>query len=184
MVEIRIAASQKDIQGILDLQLANHKSMVSADDAISQGFLTVLHTQELLEKMVKNEPQIIAVLDDKVVGYALAQPKGMRNDITALIPMFDLFDSLHFQGYSLKDIPYIVMGQVCVGAVCRGQGVFDRLYYGLRDALSDRYPFILTEIATRNTRSRKAHARVGFEDIHIYHDAKENEEWAIVGWKW
>jgi RimJ/RimL family protein N-acetyltransferase len=39
----------------------------------------------------------------------------------------------------------------------------------------------VTEVAARNTRSLRAHARVGFEPLHVYPDATTGEEWHVIG---
>jgi RimJ/RimL family protein N-acetyltransferase len=73
---------------------------------------------------------------------------------------------------------YYVMGQICVAAGHRGQGVFDALYQGHRDHHGAAFDRVVTEIATRNVRSMRAHARVGFRVLEIYSDATDT--WAIV----
>jgi len=74
------------------------------------------------------------------------------------------------------------MGQVCVAAPYRGKGVFDLLYNQHKAAFSHKYDFVITDIATRNTRSMRAHARIGFKKIHTYRD--ELDEWDTVLWDW
>ncbi len=75
-----------------------------------------------------------------------------------------------------------MVGQICVGKPWRGQGVFDLLYRAHRDQLRGRYDFVITEVATRNARSMRAHERVGFETIERYRDA--TDEWALMRWDW
>ncbi len=60
----------------------------------------------------------------------------------------------------------------------RGQGVFDLLYAHHRQLFARQYDFVITEIATRNQRSQRAHERVGFETINTYRD--ELDEWNVV----
>jgi RimJ/RimL family protein N-acetyltransferase len=74
------------------------------------------------------------------------------------------------------------MGQVCVAREFRGQGVFDLMYRAHREHLRARYDRSVTEIAVRNVRSMRAHARVGFRVIDRYRD--ETDDWAIVAWDW
>jgi RimJ/RimL family protein N-acetyltransferase len=56
------------------------------------------------------------------------------------------------------------------------------LYQQHRQLLQHKYDFVITEIATRNTRSMRAHQRLGFTTIHIHRDALD--EWAVVIWDW
>ncbi|HEU4890903.1 MAG TPA: hypothetical protein VFT47_05100 [Vicinamibacterales bacterium] len=62
----------------------------------------------------------------------------------------------------------------------RGIGVFDGLYRTMAEKYSDRFDFTVTEVAARNTRSRKAHARVGFDTLHVYSDASTGEDWHVI----
>lgn len=182
MTQITFAKTSEDLQGILDLQLENHLHTISAEEKESQGFVTVRHTLEQLEEMNKIAPHIIAKEGEKVVGYILAMTKASRNLIQVLIPMFDQFDQIIYQGKSVSDFDYMGVGQVCVGKEQRGKGLFDQLYQAYKNAYSEQYAFAITEIALSNHRSMAAHERVGFEVIHEFED--ETQLWGIVAWGW
>jgi ribosomal protein S18 acetylase RimI-like enzyme len=102
--------------------------------------------------------------------------------VPILAPMFERLRTLAHRGRSLAELPHYVMGQVCVDARHRGRGVVDAMYREHRAQLAGRYALVVTEIATRNTRSLRVHERVGFTTLEVYRDALE--EWAIVGWDW
>jgi len=180
MVQYTIVKTEKDLQQILQLQLSNLPKNISSEEAKSQGFVTVHHSIEILRAMNEPHPHIIAKAADKVVGYALVMLQKFKGEIPVLKPMFKKINSLSFQDKALSEIKYFVMGQVCVDKNFRGQGVFNDLYQQMRQEMSPFFDCIITEIATRNTRSMRAHQKVGFEVITIY--ATEGEEWAIVGW--
>jgi L-amino acid N-acyltransferase YncA len=74
------------------------------------------------------------------------------------------------------------MGQICVDKAYRGKGVFELLYQKHREIFEKSYDFIVTEISTRNTRSLRAHEKVGFKTIHTYRDSMD--EWNVVVWDW
>ena len=42
------------------------------------------------------------------------------------------------------------------------------------------YDFTVTEVAERNTRSLRAHERVGFQTLHTYPDALAGEVWRVI----
>jgi GNAT superfamily N-acetyltransferase len=109
-------------------------------------------------------------------------PRECRPLVPVLEPMFALLDGLAYQGQPLASRRFYVMGQVCVDKAHRGKGLFDALYHQHREQLRLRYDLCVTEIATRNTRSLRAHARVGFETVHTYRDASDT--WAVVLWDW
>lgn len=47
-------------------------------------------------------------------------------------------------------------------------------------AYRDRYDFTVTEVAARNTRSLRAHARAGSRTLQVYADATTGEEWHVI----
>jgi GNAT superfamily N-acetyltransferase len=175
-------ASDDDVRQVLDLQRVNLSTRVSADVAASQGFVTVQHHFDLLKQMNEAIPQVIAKDGDQVVGYALVMLPSFQDLIPVLKPMFVLFDSLDFRGKKISEYRYYVMGQICVAEGYRGVGIFDGLYQHHRELYRTQFDFVATEIASRNTRSIRAHERVGFKTIHTFRD--ETDHWEIVVWDW
>jgi len=180
MIQYTSVRTEKDLQQILQLQLANLPKNISAAEAKNQGFVTVHHSLEILHAMNRPHPHIIAKEANHVIGYALVMLQKFKDTIPVLKPMFHKINSLSFHDQPLSTINYFVMGQVCVDKNYRGQGVFNGLYQQMRKEMAPLFDCIITEIATRNTRSMRAHQKVGFEVISIY--STEQEEWAIVGW--
>jgi GNAT superfamily N-acetyltransferase len=168
-------ASRDELAQILELQRANLAARVSREDAAQQGFLTVAHDLTLLERMHEVAPSVIAVEGDALAGYALVMPVECRDLIPMLVPMFERLEALGVARY-------YIMGQICVARPYRGQGVFDALYRAHRDHLDARYDRCVTEVATRNTRSLRAHARIGFRTLETYRDA--TDEWSLITWDW
>ncbi len=72
------------------------------------------------------------------------------------------------------------MGQICVAEGYRGTGIFDGLYRTLTNTYRGRYDFTVTEVAQRNTRSLRAHERIGFRTLHTYSDATAGEIWRVI----
>jgi RimJ/RimL family protein N-acetyltransferase len=72
------------------------------------------------------------------------------------------------------------MGQICVAKAFRGQGVFDGLYAKMRTICAGEFDFTITEVAARNTRSMRAHERVGFKTLHQYDDTSSGETWRLI----
>jgi ribosomal protein S18 acetylase RimI-like enzyme len=187
MLSATTVTSEKELTRILQLQQKYLVRNIDKEEMQSQGFLTVQHTPELLGKMHSLAPSIIIKDGDEVVAYALVMLRECRQLIPELVPMFNTFDNLEYQrveheGKPLMDFSFYVMGQVCVAKEYRGQGLFDMLYHKHREVYSPQYDFIVTEVATRNTRSMRAHERVGFKTIHTYRD--DLDHWAVVLWDW
>ena len=177
------STTDEDLNGILELQKKNLPLNLTREEIVSQGFVTVAHRLEDLQKMNAIERHIIAKDNNKVVAYLLAMTERSKMDIPVLIPMFELFEKLEFKGQKLSAYNYIVIGQACVDKAYRGHGVFDGCYNFYCKSLKDKYDFAVTEIATSNLRSLRAHARVGFQTISEY-TAPDNEAWSIVIWEW
>lgn len=182
MVSICLAETEADLQGILDLQKENLLQNISETEKNEQGFVRVQHNLELLESLNSIEPHIIAKDGDYVAAYFLAMTKMSRNDVPMLVPMFEQFDELYYQGKKVSEYNYMAVGQVCVSKNYRGQGLFFNCYEAYRKAFEQNYNFAITEISISNARSLKAHQKVGFEVIHTFKD--EYETWAIVVWDW
>ena len=183
MIQYTIATSSQHLQGILDLQKRNLASNLDESEVRSQGFVTVRHSIGDLQMMNDMERHVIAVDDGRVVAYLLAMTPSSKNDIPVLIPMFDAIESIVYRGKPLAATSYIVVGQACVDKSYRGQGVFDEIYRFYRECFRARYPYVITEIDEANTRSLRAHQRVGFETIKEY-TAPNGILWHIVLWDW
>jgi len=179
---IRQVETTLDLTHILTLQKRNTKAAVPIEEIEQQGFITVEHSLAQLEKMQALIPQIIAVEEQTLAGYALVMPQELKTSIPVLVPMFNLLDTLSYKGRAVKDLSYYVMGQICVAKDYRGQGVFRQLYAAHKTLLSKQYNYCITEVSTRNLRSMQAHFAVGFKQLHRFTDAQD--EWSIVIWDW
>ena len=181
MILFSLANNSGDLQGILDLQKANLKNELTSESIEKEGFVTVSHSFEELYQLNVIEKHTVAKVGETVVGYALAMTEKSKHDITVLAPMFDLFDNLVYKNKLVSQYNYLVVGQVCVAKHYRGQGIFDGLYDNYKLQHQHNYDFAITEIAVSNIRSREAHQRIGFEEIHFFTDCNAIE-WVIVVW--
>lgn len=170
-----------EIQQILALQALNHPTAITPEIARSQGFVTVRHDPEVLRRMHRAHPSVIAKNGNQLVGYCLVMPRAFATEVPVLAPMFEMLEQLWWHGRPLHAGGWFVMGQVCVAEAYRGQGVFDGLYRHLKTVCRPTFDFVVTEVAERNGRSLRAHERVGFETFHIYPDPTTGETWHIIG---
>lgn len=171
-----------ELQQILQLQQENVAGNITTAELKDQGFVTVVHSLEVLQQMHALQPSVIVKDGDIVVGYALVMPLTFRGFVHQLEPMFDNFKSLHYKNQPLVNYPFYVMGQVCVAKRYRGKAVFEMLYQHHKILFEKDFDFVLTEISTRNYRSLRAHARIGFKEINKYTDPFD--EWSVVVWDW
>jgi GNAT superfamily N-acetyltransferase len=180
-IQFTTVTSASEVTEILGLQAENLASALTPETMAGQGYVTVRHEPSVLLRMNEAAPAIIAKAAGRVVGYALVMPRSFAGDVSILYPMFEMLDTLSWKGASLRVNPrWFVMGQICIARAYRGIGIFDGLYRTMAERYRDRFDFTVTEVAARNTRSMRAHARVGFQTLHVYPDATTGEEWHVV----
>ncbi|UFH54441.1 GNAT family N-acetyltransferase [Spirosoma sp. KNUC1025] len=179
---ITTVQSEADVRGILALQQANLRKNVPLSVQVDQGFVTVEHDPAVLLRMNQAAPSVIAKDGDMVVGYALTMLPEFGNDVPELLPLFELINTLTYNNKSVQDYTWYVMGQVCVADGYRGQRLFDRMFQHHREVYGNQYQLLITDISANNTRSLRAHARVGFESIHEFYDSSIGETWVVVAW--
>lgn len=168
----------RDLDGILSLQRDNLAPNLPADLAESEGFVTVVHTRDVLERMHALAPSVVARSGDAIVGYALTMPLECRHFLPILEPMFRMLETLEYRAAPLRSIPHYVMGQICVARSFRGKGLFDAMYAEHVTEFADRFQLVVTEVSRRNGRSLRAHERTGFEVLADYRDA--TDDWAVL----
>ena len=111
MIKITTSASTSDLQGIISLQKQNLKSELSIEEIKEQGFVTVSHTLDDLEKMHLHAQNIIAKDGEKIVAYVLGMTEQSKNDIPRLVEMYESFDQIQYKGKSVADYSYIVVAR-------------------------------------------------------------------------
>ncbi|HMG68556.1 MAG TPA: GNAT family N-acetyltransferase [Chitinophagaceae bacterium] len=183
MITYTTSKTEKELSDILDLQKMNLALNLSESEIRSQGFVTVSHSFQDIKKLNAYEQHVIIKDKEKIVGYLLAMTKHSRNDIPVLVPMFELFDRIEYKKKLISAYNYIVVGQVCIHKEYRGLGLLDQCYAAYKNFFKEKYDFAITEIATSNIRSIRAHKRIGFIEILKYTD-QSNTEWSVVVWDW
>jgi len=180
-IELTIVSSPDEVSQILALQAVNLSAVLTPEVRAAQGFVTVRHDPSVLQRMNEAAPAAVAKAEGRVVGYALVMLRGFAVDVPALAPLFEMLDTLSWQGRPLGGNPrWFVMGQICVADGYRGTGIFDGLYRTLAEHYGDRFDFTVTEVSARNTRSLRAHRRVGFQTLRVYAHATTGEEWHVI----
>ena len=169
-------SSKNELQQILDLQKKNSISSIHRHEQEKEGFVTVLHSFEILKDMNDACAHIIAKDGDVVVGYALVMLQKFRDQISILSAMFETATEL------LGDKKYVAMGQVCVSKPYRGKGVFRGMYQFYRKELQNDFDCLLTEVATSNQRSLNAHLSVGFKILKT--QTTNGISWELINWDW
>ena len=173
MITYQQASNEGVLDQILVLQAKNLYSNLTDEDKRSEGFVTVSHDFDLLKAMNEVTPHTIALLEDKVIGYALSMHPQFAASINILKPMFRQIEAI--LGNTTN---FIVMGQICVAEPYRGKGVFRGLYQHMKFFLGNSFDHIITEVDVRNTRSMNAHIAVGFTELCRYEAA--DKTWSLI----
>jgi hypothetical protein len=181
---ITTAQTTTDLMGLLDLQQQNLSRHLPADVQREQGFVTLQYTLAQMEQMHALAPSVIAKDGERVVGYAITAMPEARAFVPELETLFEMLHTIQYEGKPLSEHPHYVVGQVCVANGYRGLGIFDGMYQHHRDLYSDHFDLFITDISMRNSRSLRAHERVGFRVVHQFHEPDAGEEWALVVWDW
>ncbi len=175
------AETEGELLQILEIQRANIKLLLSEEAIKTEGFVSVKHTFDVLKRMNDACPHIIATHKEKVVGYALCMLNAFRNDVPALIPMFEYMDGI-IESKNLSELHYLIMGQICIDKAYRKQGIFKKMYQCFKDELKSDFDAVVTEVDSKNNRSSEAHRAVGFEILDVHTEA--GEDWELMIWKW
>ncbi len=175
MVTLGTVSNDSELKEILDLQQENIKAILKTEDILSEGFVTVIHNLDLLQKMNSPYPHTIAKSGNHVIGYALSMLPSMSVHISILQAL-----TKRLQKLGIPTIDYIIMGQVCIQKAFRKTGVFRRLYHTMAENMKPHFKYIITEVSMENERSFTAHQAIGFRLLEVRKDAKKGENWAIV----
>jgi len=180
-INYSLVSKPAELQQILDLQQANLPQNLSPEQQATQGFVTLQHNFELLQRMHEAYPSMIALQQNDLAGYCLAMSREFEVDFPILEPMFSMMEEKKYKGKVITDYHYFHCGQICVSEKYRAQGVFDALYLAFQKEYAPKFELLVTYVSRKNPRSIKAHLRVGFEIAH--EEIKEDGAgWLLVAW--
>ncbi len=183
MLKITLARKEIDLKRILALQAQNLPGALDEQERSAQGFVSAHHDLKTLKAMNSTAASIIAKEGTVLAGYALAMTRAYSASVPLLAPIFDFQDGLSYQGKTLAEHDYIVMGQVCVAPDYRGQKLVDRMYKYFRGCYAIHYPLLVTAISPDNTRSIRVHERCGFQKVGQMNNPN-GHDWIVVIWDW
>lgn len=178
MIEYKLAKSS-DIESILLLQQKNLSLNLAQNESDTEGFVTLVHSYQLLKKMNSPFPHIIAKHNEQLIGYALTLVKEMQNEVSGLAEMYQKINTISIDDRPLNRISFYTMGQVCVDKDYRKQGVFRGLYDNIKKEMSGNFEYVVTEVSAKNQRSLNAHLAIGFQ-ILLEFESKSKEIWVLI----
>ena len=180
--DIKRVSSVEELTGVLALHQENYFKNISKEESLAEGFVTAEYDGKSLQLMHTLCPSVIAKDGEEVVGYVLAVTKEFYGHNKLLDQLFDSIDKLNFEGQALVDQNYILCGQLCVKKGHRGQGIARKMYEYYRDEMHNQYPYCITDVASSNPRSVKAHSKTGFQVIDS--TSYDGVKFDIILWDW
>lgn len=144
-------ANSNDLNGIIKLQEANQTSQ--------GGTLSGQLTRDQIHEMMNDMPQIIAVIDDEIVGFLLTTSQSVNNN--RKVPIVDAMSA----SYSGSDDSYIY-GPICVSQNYRGKGLAQLMFQKLLLLEPNREGILF--IKSDNTASLKAHEKMGMHKVSSF----------------
>jgi hypothetical protein len=139
-------ATREDIVGILDLQDANLRER--------GGTLSVRYSREWFEAALDDMPVLVARKGDCVVGYLVSSPPAAQAHVPIIQAML--------RAYPGPPDAYLY-GPICIAESERGQDLAAALMAALAARLPGRQG--LTFIRRDNTRSMRAHGKIGMREV-------------------
>lgn len=179
---VKLVSTEDELVQIAALSASNLSTNISKETRESEGFVSWYYPIEALRALHSIVPSVIVKDGDIVVGYALSLIPECIPVYPLMAATMDQVSSLRYKGRSLSGSRLYLMGQICVREGYRGQGIVGLLYDFHRQAFSDRYDMLVTEISLSNPRSLKAHEKAGFRIIDTHRD--DQGSWNVVLWDW
>src|SRR4051794_29652756 len=103
MINFTTSKTVKELLQILELQKCNLPQNLTEAEKEKEGFVTVCHSLEDLQKLNDFEQHLVVKDENKIAGYLLAMTKQSKNDIPVLVPMFDMFDHTSYKGKLISE---------------------------------------------------------------------------------
>lgn len=162
-IEIKVATAA-ELPGILKLQSENQ---IAQGGTLSGG---MSHNQ--IEEMMKDMPQIVAVVDNQVVGFLLTTSQAVSKKQN--IPIVDAM----LASYAGNTDSYIY-GPVCVSQTQRGKGLAQLMFKELLYQEPNREGILF--IRSDNEASLKAHEKMGIKKVSGF--SFNNHEFYVFAYK-
>lgn len=145
-------ATINDLDRIIKLQTANQASQ----GGTLSGGLTANQIQEMMTDM----PQIVAIVNNEIVGFLLTTSQAVNNN--RKVPIVDAMST----AYKGTADSYIY-GPICVSQTQRGKGLAQLMFQKLLKLEPNREGILF--IKSDNIASLKAHEKMGMHKVSNFH---------------
>jgi len=162
-------AELSDINKVLKLHFRYQIDSIKEEDK-KDGFVTTAFTKEQLTELIEKEQGLfIALKEDEVVAYVMSASWHFWSRWPMFAFMIEHLGELEYLGQKLSVENSYQYGPVCIDKSVRGSGVLEAIFDFAREAMSKRFPILVTLINKVNPRSYEAHTRkLGLEVLHEF----------------
>jgi ribosomal protein S18 acetylase RimI-like enzyme len=161
-ITIRVA-TLIDLKEILELQSENQTSQ----GGMLSGELTLRQIQEMMHDM----PQIVAIVDNQIVGFLLTTSQAVHKKRN--VPIVDTM----FTSYA-GNIESYIYGPVCVSKTHRGKGLAQLMFKKLLLQEPNREGILF--IRNDNQASLRAHEKMGIHKVSTFNF--NNSEFSVLAY--
>jgi predicted GNAT superfamily acetyltransferase len=158
------SATDCDIPDLLRLFEANSYKSLSPEENTQFGFVSLTLSSDLLQRIIRRDPPIVAKVDGRLIAYLIPLPHYFRDDPDVKV-IFDADLMFSFEGRPIADYQFVQLTQVAIDREFRGRGVYQGMYEEMRRRYADTYDLVLVGISKYNSRSLRAHQKLGF--LHV-----------------
>ncbi|KAJ3028517.1 UNVERIFIED_CONTAM: hypothetical protein HDU68_001513 [Siphonaria sp. JEL0065] len=166
--DIALASTDAHVVQIKQLQMENLRRLLPLEVQEREGFVTAEYSIDYLRNIHSKTPAVVALAQvngvQQVVGYVLAATKQDSLEHDLLKDLVGTVDGrCKFEKKKLKDLNYIVVGQLCVAKDFRGQRLASKMYEAFAQEYKSRgFECAMTDVAADNEKSLKTHKKSGW----------------------
>ena len=139
-------ATERDLDGILDLQAANQPER--------GGLLAAELPRARVAEMVRAMPLVVARRHDRIVAFLMISRREMNDDVPIIRAMLDAYPGA---------ADAYVYGPICVSEAERGRGLAQAMFAELRRLEPGREGILF--IRRDNHASLRAHTKMGIREV-------------------
>lgn len=180
MYTTQFISSENELRQVAELSRLNSTDHITDDIKASQGYTSWKYTFEDLKSLHEVSPSVVVKDGDKVVGYLLVLVRASTTVYEPLTEALKIFEGKLYKGKPLLNYNPYFLGQTCIDANYRGQGLLRKLYQFHKDNFESVYDFALSAIARDNPKSLAVHTKLGFRTLFPFNEG--DLVWDAVMW--
>jgi hypothetical protein len=155
---------ESDYEQLVALQEATLVSNLS-DAEKADGFLSRTFTAEELKAMDTDLCIVVCENNGSVQGFLATGTLEYNGQFDLPSTMIARFNQVNYEDKLLSAWASFIAGPVAIDKSARGTGAFQGMYHELFRIIPEKYDLATTLISTVNTRSLRAHEKIGYESV-------------------